>query len=102
MAFALGVCCQYSPLKSPSDFADVLKCLEDFAGDFPEGFFWALFPHRIFFNEEKASGKIRKKERGYLLWGLRGSFFEVPLVVLRFVPSGIARHTCGNSEGVSC
>ena len=33
--------------------------MEDFAGDFPGGFFWPLFPHK---NEEKKSGdKIRDK-----------------------------------------
>ena len=39
----------------------VVQILEDFAGDFPGGFFWALFPHK---NEEKKSGdKIREKIR---------------------------------------
>ena len=37
----------------------VVQVLEDFAGDFPGGFLWALFPHK---NEEKKSGhKIREK-----------------------------------------
>ena len=39
----------------------VVLILEDFAGDFPGGFFWALFSHK---NEEKKSGdKIREKIR---------------------------------------
>ena len=52
----------------------VVQILEDFAGDFPGGFFWALFFHK---NEEKKSGdKIREKILAWLpLQSLAVNFF---------------------------